>query len=371
MSGWHFIQPLDQLFLRGNRPFGDPGSYGESLVPPWPSVAAGAVRSWLLAIDGVDLRAFSQGSVIHPAVGTPASPGPLRLQEFRLARRREAGNIELLYPLPTDLQVDAGEGPLKRMLPQTLAPGLATSSVLPQLPVLAQSERSKPTTGYWLTTSGWQTYLTGERPAFLDCVRQSDLWKTSLQVGIGLDAETRSASDGALFSMQGLRLESDVGFAVQFAASDTLPDSGMLRFGGDGRAAAITRCTVNSPTVDLGKIVAQRRCRVVLTSAGLFDTGWKLPGTDNDNVVQQPGFQGRVVCVSLPRYEVISGWDLAAHRPKDALRAAPAGAVYWLEDVQTTVEAMQALLRSGLWQPDARASTREAEGFNRFTFAQY
>ena len=33
---YRFIEPLDVLFLRGNQLFGDPGSYGECLVPPWP-----------------------------------------------------------------------------------------------------------------------------------------------------------------------------------------------------------------------------------------------------------------------------------------------------------------------------------------------
>ena len=36
-----FIEPLDVLFLRGNKLFGDPGSHGESLVPPWPSLTTG------------------------------------------------------------------------------------------------------------------------------------------------------------------------------------------------------------------------------------------------------------------------------------------------------------------------------------------
>ena len=30
----YFIEPLDLLFLRGNKLFGDPGSFGESLVRP-------------------------------------------------------------------------------------------------------------------------------------------------------------------------------------------------------------------------------------------------------------------------------------------------------------------------------------------------
>ncbi len=40
MSTSVFIEPLDVLLLRGNKLFGDPGSHGEALIPPWPSVAA-------------------------------------------------------------------------------------------------------------------------------------------------------------------------------------------------------------------------------------------------------------------------------------------------------------------------------------------
>ena len=53
-----FIEPLDVLFLRGNQLFGEPGSYGEALMPPWPSVAAGALRTRILADDSVDMAAF-------------------------------------------------------------------------------------------------------------------------------------------------------------------------------------------------------------------------------------------------------------------------------------------------------------------------
>ncbi|MDY6813388.1 MAG: type III-B CRISPR module-associated Cmr3 family protein, partial [Pseudomonadota bacterium] len=59
MSTSVFIEPLDVLFLRGNKLFGDPGSYGEALIPPWPSIAAGALRSRMLADDGTDLTAFA------------------------------------------------------------------------------------------------------------------------------------------------------------------------------------------------------------------------------------------------------------------------------------------------------------------------
>jgi len=98
-----FIEPLDVLFLRGNKLFGDPGSFGECLVPPWPSVAAGAIRSAMLAAEGIDLGAFAQGRVHHPTLGTPAAPGTFAITGFTLARRQADGLVETLHALPADL----------------------------------------------------------------------------------------------------------------------------------------------------------------------------------------------------------------------------------------------------------------------------
>ena len=88
----YFIEPVDVLFLRGNKLFGDPGSFGESLVPPWPSVVAGAVRSALLAARGYDLAAFARGEIAGDAeLGTPAVPGTFTVTAFDVARRHAGG----------------------------------------------------------------------------------------------------------------------------------------------------------------------------------------------------------------------------------------------------------------------------------------
>ncbi len=58
---FRLLEPVDVLMLRGNVGYGDPGCYGESQVPPWPSVIAGALRSRILVDDGVDLKAFGEG----------------------------------------------------------------------------------------------------------------------------------------------------------------------------------------------------------------------------------------------------------------------------------------------------------------------
>src|SRR5690625_3215966 len=104
---YRYIEPLDVLFLRGNKLFGDPGSYGEALIPPWPSVAAGAIRSRMLVDDAVDLGAFARNHAEHPTLGTPMHPGSFTLSGFYLARKRD-GEVEILLPLPADLSVSRG-----------------------------------------------------------------------------------------------------------------------------------------------------------------------------------------------------------------------------------------------------------------------
>lgn len=377
-----FVEPLDVLLLRGNKLFGDPGSYGESLIPPWPSVAAGAVRSRMLVDDGVDLAAFSQSRIAHPTLGTPSKPGSFVLTGFHLARRLGDGTVEALFAPPADLviqQSETGHLALVRLHPVEMHQAMSTAFGLPKLPVLAQSTRSKPVSGYWLNASAWRRYLAGEMPATSDLVCSADLWSIDHRVGIGLDAQQRSAADGQLFSMQAVALrkrehqtgaDCDVGFAFTVSGAEP-PQAGLLRLGGDGRGAALHASTSTLPRADHAAIAAARRCRIVLTSPGLFAEGWRLPGCDADNHFQLQGVRGRLVSAAVPRHDVVSGWDLARRQPKAAQRVAPIGSVYWLEDLDTSEVSLDKLAAAGLWGETCEDPSRRAEGFNRFTFAAY
>ena len=79
-----FLEALDVLYLRGNQHFGSPGAHGAALMPPWPSLAAGALRSvsythldvykrqvrgWVLA------NARAMLAEILQTTGTPDDPG--------------------------------------------------------------------------------------------------------------------------------------------------------------------------------------------------------------------------------------------------------------------------------------------------------
>lgn len=377
---YRFLEPLDVLFLRGNKLFGDPGSFGESQILPWPSVAAGALRSRVLVDSGIDLAGFARGEVAHPELGTPNQPGAFVVTAFHLARRGDDGSVQVFLPLPADLVVTESEsGPVVRALvPKRLAEQITSSALLPLVPALAERERGKPADGYWLTQSGWGKYLCGETLDKDDLVKSGDLWSLDHRVGVGLEAETRRAAEGRLFSTQAVAFKPQLGFLVAISGAAP-PQGGLVRLGGDGRAAVLRAVSAALPESDYAAIAAAGRCRLVLISPGIFQEGWLPTGAQLDNKREDGavrfelhGVSGWITCAAAPRAEVVSGWDLAAWQPKPAERVAPTGSIYWLElDADVTVEALRKLAAQGLWSEPCENPLRRAEGYNRTVIAVY
>ncbi len=373
-----FLEPLDVLFLRGNKLFGEPGSFGEAFVPPWPSVAAGALRSRLLADAKADLH---NPATWPQALGTPDRPGPFTVIAFHLARRLSDGRIQPLFQMPADLVVKEGIDAKPRVCAITPCAlreewGLVSSAPLPKLPILAETERSKPASGYWLSEAGWRKYLAGQVPDADDLVKTEALWHTDFRVGVGLEADLRRAAEGRLFSMQAIATKAGVGFLVAVAGAK-LPEGGMVRLGGDGRAAAIHGCQALLPEPDYNAIARSGKCRLVLTTPGVFQNGWLPDGfacrDGGEYCLDLHGVQGRLVCAAVPRAEVVSGWDLFKRQPKPALRAVPTGSVYWLELGEgVTDSALRKLVAAGLWTDKQYDSDmRRAEGFNRLVLTAW
>lgn len=373
MTTYRYLQPLDVLFLRGNKLFGAPGSFGESLIPPWPSIAAGALRSLMLAEDGASFEEFAAGRERHPSLGTPTEPGPFKVTAFDIARRAANGELELLVEPPADLvlsRADDGGLGVSCLAPTALSAWLSASAPLPLLPILAQSSRRKPAGGFWLNQRAFADYLQGRTPSAADLVASADLWQLDPRIGIGLDAERRRADDGKLFTAQAVVLRPDVGFLVGIQGAEP-PTDGLLRLGGDGRGASMRQVAFEPPEPDLAAIVGARRCRIVLTSPGIFADGWRLPGVGADGRLELNGLRGRLASAAVPRAETVSGWNLATRQPKPAQRAAPRGSVYWIDQLEATPEALRKLAANGLWTQPCDHPQRRAEGFNRFTFATW
>lgn len=368
-----FIRPVDVLFFRGNRLFGEAGSYGESLMPPPPSVAAGALRSALMAARGIEPAAFATGAVQDPDLGQIDQPGDFTLMDWHLARH-DGETVHTFHRLPADLLVkrlDDGSLSVERMQPTAIPKSVTCSAATEQLAVLPEKERGKPVTNLWLDEQGWQTVLEGKIPQTTHLVESPRLWTTDIRTGVGLHPQTRRADDGKLFATQAIAPtnndQGQTGFVARVQVSDW-PGTLLLRLGGDGRAAIAEPQAWQPPRAHLADIVAARRARLILTSPGLFPEGWQ-PG--KDGLIQAPGLRARIVCAAVPRAETVSGYDLARRRPKPAERVAPVGSVYWLDDLEADEEALNAWLDAGLWAADAIDPMRRAEGYNRFAIARF
>jgi len=258
---------------------------------------------------------------------------------------------------------------------------------------------------YWLTEPGWKKYLAGQTPKDdADWAKSAALWKLDHRVGAGLDATTRRAADGRLFSVQAVAMvkqghrigideqtgkpilaDYDVGFLAAISGA-VPPKDGTVRLGGDGRAAAVHAVEASLAAPDYEAIVAARRCRLVLATPGIFSTplpragqgeraGWLPTGVtqeaDGAYRFNLHGVKACLVCAAVPRAEVVSGWDLAKWQPKPARRAASSGSVYWLEDLEATPEALRKLAGQGLWSDPCEDTVRRAEGFNRAAIAAW
>lgn len=370
-----FIEPLDVLILRGNKLFADAGSHGEALMPPWPSVAAGALRSRMLVDAGIHPADFASGQAALPgnlarSLGTVAQPGSFRLAHFGLARRH-ADTVEPLFPLPADIVVDTTDGKqrARALIPRAVHPCLRSSAPLPLSPVLAQPSPAKPQTGLWLTLAGFSAWQAGtplEPKHWLDT---HDLWARDDRLGIALEPGRNTAAEGQLYTSEAIALKHGVGFFAQVSgAMGELPSDGLLRFGGDGRGARVSICAVGLPTPDLHALAAAGRFRLLLTSPGIFAEGWTLPGTQADGRWHFRGASARIACAAVPRLETISGWDVARKQPKPAARAVPTGSVYWLDEFQGDAGALSDLMAHGLTDSDPH---RSAEGFNNCTLAAW
>lgn len=388
MTEYRFIEPLDVLYLRGNKLFGDAGSYGEALMPPWPSLAAGALRSRMLADHDIDLAAFAQAGerlpglsdALHACLGTPQKPGKFRINLFTLACR-EKEQAQPCFPLPADVVVTAKTlDDVTYLQPTAWHSALQSSYALPRPPLLRAAGPAKPQSNLWLNAAGLSVYLNGEKLGKEHLLRGGELWKFDHRLGIALNGAQRTVAKGMLYTAQTVALSRcqgrDTGFLVGVDGADgLLPKDGLLRFGGDGRGAALHAVSSKNllPAPDGRRIEQDRRFRLALATPGLFADGWRLPGLDADNLWHGPdGCTARLVAAAVQRADTVSGWDLAKQQPKSAQRIAPVGSVYWFEDFQGQTEAIRKLATDGFWaMSDYPDSSRRAEGFNNVLIAAW
>lgn len=268
-------------------------------------------------------------------------------------------------------------------MPSVLAPSVCTSfpTKMPFVPMLAVDTPEKYERGNLMNEAGIEAYISGlEIDKKKHFVAESQLWKSEDRVGIGIGKRTRTADDGKLFSVQHTVLRqpehkgNEVGVLVKMRDGELpIPDEGFLRLGGDGRAATFTE--VDYDCIRVPEFVD--KFKVVMTTPGFFDMGW-LPDavaeTESEYWLELPNFKARLACASIPRFEVISGWDIKAWRPKPADRVVASGSVYWFDRAEGDKEQLYKLAEHGWWPKKSKndaKDARKAEGYNQVMLATW
>jgi CRISPR-associated protein Cmr3 len=388
---YYYVRPTDSLFVRGNQAFGDSGEHGTSLMPPPPSLFAGAFRSALLGRDAAQLDSFlSQGrcndATLAICLGTPDTPGNFSITWLSLAGETAAGATpEPISALPADLLM-LGKA-FARLEPRAVASGVQSAGDLPMRATLVSAKQEKPTGGVYLSGKGLSQHLSGQRPESAHGIESKHLYLRDPRLGIGLNADARTAEEGQIYTTEGFAFSpsndqttakfASTGFLVGMqGVANLMPAEGVLRLGGDGRSAHYRRVNFSAPVAPNlpGKV---KRFRLLLQTPALFAQGWLPEGVtlqgDGSHRLQGDGFGARLACAALGRRDTVSGWDLYQWKPKPAQAAAPAGSVYWFDEFTGDFGKLAAWVNQGLWpqNPDMLQQARRAEGYNRALLAAW
>ncbi|HYO15797.1 MAG TPA: type III-B CRISPR module-associated protein Cmr3 [Thermoanaerobaculia bacterium] len=356
MSVW-LIEPLDPLIARDGLPAAAVGKFS-TVGFPYPSTTAGAART----------RMGSEGGAF---VVQREALGELKNVEVRgplLAELAENGDVlQWLAPAPRDavfLRPEGEDRPnLHRLIPRPLEEGEATDALpeggLLPLFVLGEAPTGKPPGGIpsfwrWEELEGWLLAPKDRTGVDFGALGIRKL-PVETRTHLALQPGERVGIDGMFFQTAGLRFlyptqtgENEERYDLsprrlalsvwspggRVAGRDLALAEQIAPLGGERRLARWSKASRGWPELpeEVRESIARTaRARLILLTPAVFATG-ALPGW-NEGLAPWSGARIRITvrAASVPRPEIVSGWDLEKGRPKKTKRLAAAGSVYFLE----------------------------------------
>lgn len=325
----------DTLFFRESRPMESMGEL-QSVFPPSAQTLAGAVRTFIGDSSGIDWNNFGKDHELTQTIGFGDDLGALRFQGAWLA-----DNGERLYPAPLILMKK--EENLYRLTlgEKGIWCDLGKKIRLPELPEKAIG--SKPLEKTWLTTSGLKAVLNGELPDKNSIKTADQLFTHESRLGIARQNSTRTVIKGMLYQTEHIRPKQSLSIEIDAAGlPDDLPDSAIIRLGGEGRSASLS---VQQKAIPLPKSsetpnsTLQGLLLYLLTPLKHAQTGneWQpLPGFKKQETDNETLWTGELNGIDLCLHSAITGkasrdggWDLVKHQPRTANSLIPAGSVFF------------------------------------------
>lgn len=329
-----FIEPLDVWLFRDGRPFAAGSDHrAESLFPPFPSTALGAIRTSQLFRLGWPQQSGKMTDNILAKKDDLTLSGPF------VARREQInGKAQFLryYPQPADSYVENGD--VKPIAPPAALPsGVRTGLPMQKLQALGfGEEHGKMGPALWLSESELLKYLTQKSGTG---VSAHELFTRENRMSIGMENAFNTVRNGALYEVQFIRPNKDVGLMVGMDGYDwSNAPAGVLQLGGESRSGVYETVQADSWPTRVGQPI-EGNFKVYFATPAYFEGGWQPQGGDWSDFFG-PGVE--LASAAIGRYASIGGFDLAAdpnhpgaHRP--SRRYVPAGSVYYFTSKQTSL----------------------------------
>lgn len=330
-----FFEPIDVWLFRDGRPFNAADDHrAETIFPPFPTVLQGAIRSHRLVQlrPTIDLR---DKAAVRAAVGTADDFRKLRLRGPLIAKR-EGAKTELYFPLPAD--VVARRGGTFRVLAAEVVPQgtredstFKSSSPHDVLLMPPPDELEGNAEGRWLSQMALTQYL-AEQP-FTGTARQT-LYETEPRPGIGMNHQQRVTDQGLLYEVAFARPLPNVGLYIELHGYEEWKTSGVLRLGGESRAAHYSEVQIASLPWPKAGYKLPKHFKIYFATPTYFEGG-SVPLDSTWSKF----FNGKVKLrtVAINGYDSIGGYDLANDQHKPARRYVPAGSVYYFTCLEESV----------------------------------
>lgn len=325
------IKPLDTVFFRNGKPFNqEKDTWASGIFPPSPSVLYGALRTAYIS-NKLGYEAFKRGTM-QTTVGTPESYGAFRISEILY-------NVDglLYFHLPRDLtsQKDDPRKTMDRTIVSQLQPGELTNSPVNTLAV-PQEGVMEYIEGGLIMEDDFYAYLLEDINS-ATYLKISDHVLSEHKTGLAMDYKLKRAKEGALYKVDMLRLKK-VSFIVATEGIEDFPQYGVLRLGGEGRAAFFKKVAEKERNILLKLcrgISQSKKFKLVLQTPACFVNGW-LPGwlKQKDEGLYRGkvgNVEVRLVTAFLGKPIYVGGWNIHKQIPKRMVKCVPPGSVYYFE----------------------------------------
>ncbi|HOB55794.1 MAG: type III-B CRISPR module-associated protein Cmr3 [Defluviitoga tunisiensis] len=323
------ISPMDNVYFGKGLSF-DAGfdNLGVSVFPPPPSFFYGAISTYYLSTNGLNSENIKR---VKDKIKIKGIYYSISSQFYALA---PLDFVKIKDPIKYERE--------KRLIPLELCSPIVSSNMPENLTNLLYSKYQVENVNALIDDTTMSEVLIGKKDK-ITFINLNSYVKEESKIGIKIDAKSRTSQQGYLYKINYINLartiEEKLDFVVDVEVGDLLfPDIGLLKLGGEGKAAEIKQIE-DQPDFLNEEVIAKvkeeidksKRFKLILNTPAIFNEGWKPD-------ITKLGVQAELIGAAVGKPTSIGGWDMESNSAKPMFKAAPSGSVYYYELKNSSVD---------------------------------